>query len=63
MDINWSDLLNAIALVFIIEGLMPFISPTGLKKTYESIQQIPDSKLRMIGLGSVIAGVVILLLF
>lgn len=63
MDINWSDLLNALALVLIIEGLMPFISPASLKKTYESILQIPDAKLRMIGLGSVIAGAVLLLLF
>ncbi len=63
MDINWSDLLNAIALVLIIEGLMPFVSPSGLKKTYESIQQIPDSKLRTFGLVSVIAGVMLLLLF
>lgn len=61
MGINWSDLLNAIALVFIIEGLMPFISPSGLKKTYKSIQEMPDSQLRMIGLASVIAGALLLL--
>lgn len=61
MDINWTDLFNAIALVLIIEGLMPFISPSGLKKTYDSIRQIPDSTLRIIGLSSVVAGVLMLL--
>ncbi len=62
MDINWSDLFNAIALVLIIEGLLPFISPTSLKKTYVSIQKIPDSQLRMIGLISVLGGAGLLLL-
>ena len=61
MAINWSDLLNAIALVFIIEGLLPFLSPKHLKKTYQSIQQLPDSQLRMLGLGSVTIGALLLL--
>jgi len=62
MDINWSDLLNAIALVFIIEGLLPFISPTRLKKTYESMQQLSDSQLRRLGFGSIMLGAILLLL-
>ena len=62
MDINWSDLLNAIALVLIIEGLLPFANPSALKKTYASIQKIPDSQLRTIGLISVLGGVALLLL-
>jgi uncharacterized protein YjeT (DUF2065 family) len=62
MDVNWSDLLNAIALVLIIEGLLPFISPSALKRTYESIQKMPDSTLRTVGFACVVVGAVLLLL-
>ena len=57
---NWHDLLNAIALVLIIEGLLPFISPESLKKVYQSVMQTPESTLRMIGLASIVAGLVLL---
>jgi hypothetical protein len=59
---NWHDLLNAIALVLIIEGLLPFISPESLKKVYQSVMQTPESSLRMIGLASIVAGLVLLTL-
>jgi uncharacterized protein YjeT (DUF2065 family) len=61
MDINWSDLLNAIALVLIIEGLLPFLSPARLKKTYESMQQLPDAQLRKLGFVSIMLGALLLL--
>lgn len=59
---NWHDLLNAIALVLIIEGLLPFISPESLKKVYQSVMLTPESSLRMIGLASIVAGLVLLTL-
>lgn len=59
---NWHDLFNAIALVLIIEGLLPFISPESLKKVYQSVMQTPESSLRMIGLASIVAGLVLLTL-
>jgi len=30
----WIDLFTALALVFIIEGIMPFCNPTGLRKMF-----------------------------
>ncbi|MGL4185076.1 MAG: DUF2065 domain-containing protein [Thiotrichaceae bacterium] len=62
MDINWTDLLNALALVMIIEGLLPFASPSRLKQTYAEIAKIPDKILRIVGLLSVIAGILLLFL-
>jgi len=58
--LNWHDLLAAIALLLIIEGLLPFISPETLKKMYQSILETPESSLRAIGLASIAAGLVLL---
>lgn len=57
---NWQDFLSAVALVFVIEGIVPFISPVSLRKTYLRLTQMSDSSIRISGLLSMIAGVVIL---
>ena len=62
MDINWNDLLNAIALVMIIEGILPFVSPQGLKNTYQKLQELSDDTLRKIGIGSIVLGMLLLFL-
>ena len=53
----WEDLLAALALVLVIEGLMPFLSPGGFRRTMEQVSRIPDRTLRTIGLVSMAAGV------
>ncbi len=60
MNINWHDLLTALALVLIIEGLLPFTLPEKVKEVHRRLQQVPNSNLRMMGLVSVIAGLVLL---
>ena len=57
---NWSDLLAALALVLVIEGMVPFISPQSLRRLQESMSQLDDRTLRNIGLISMICGVVLL---
>lgn len=57
---DWHDLLNAIALLLILEGLLPFVKPESLKKMYRTMAQTPESSLRMIGLASIVAGLVLL---
>jgi len=57
---NWHDLINAIALLLILEGLLPFISPAGIKKLYKTMTETPESSLRMFGLASIVAGLVLL---
>jgi uncharacterized protein YjeT (DUF2065 family) len=57
---NWSDLLAALALVLILEGLLPFAGPQSLKKTFVLILQMDDRTLRTLGLASIIIGLLLL---
>jgi len=57
---NWTDLLSAIALLMVIEGLLPFANPRGSRRTMAMLAQLPDEKLRLVGLVSIIAGLVLL---
>lgn len=62
MDLNWSDLLAALALVLVIEGIVPFVNPQSLRRMLETVSQLDDRVLRSIGLISMICGVVLLYL-
>jgi uncharacterized protein YjeT (DUF2065 family) len=62
MDLNWSDLLAALALVLVIEGIVPFVNPQSLRRMLETVSQLDDRTLRSIGLISMICGVVLLYL-
>ncbi len=62
MNINWHDLLTAFALVLIIEGLLPFTAPDKIKALYRSLQESPTNSLRMMGLASIVAGLILLYL-
>ena len=57
---NWTDLLSAIALLMVIEGLLPFANPRGSRRTMAMLAQMPDEKLRLAGLVSIVAGLVLL---
>ena len=59
---NWADLWAALALVLIIEGLLPFISPRGYRNMVQQMAAMPENMLRNVGLGLVLAGVVFLVL-
>ncbi|MBP6682149.1 MAG: DUF2065 domain-containing protein [Halioglobus sp.] len=58
----WDVLAAAIALVFIIEGMLPFISPDRWRKLLTMANQMDDRVIRNIGLGSMLFGVVVLYL-
>jgi len=53
------EILIAIGLVFVIEGLVYSLFPGGIKKMAVEVLQIPESTLRAFGLGAMAAGVVI----
>lgn len=55
---NWGDLFAALALVMIIEGVIPFVSPQGYKNTMQQLTSMPESTLRSIGFGLMLVGVV-----
>jgi uncharacterized protein YjeT (DUF2065 family) len=55
-----SDLLGAIALFFVLEGIIPFLNPNGMKRALEKLITLGDRELRIAGLGSMLVGVAIL---
>ena len=57
---DWNDLFAAFALYLVIEGVLPFANPSGWKQSIELIAQLSDRQLRVFGLVSMIAGVVLL---
>lgn len=58
----WEELGTALALVLVIEGIMPFLNPSGFRKTLRLIGEIDDKTLRIIGLVSMGLGVILLYL-
>jgi uncharacterized protein YjeT (DUF2065 family) len=59
---NWNDLFAALALVLVIEGLMPFMNPKAYKSTMMQMAAFPEKSIRMIGFGSMMAGLLFLFL-
>ena len=58
----WQVLPVAIALVFIIEGMLPFISPNRWRNMLVMVEQMEDRVIRNVGLGSMLFGLVLLYL-
>ena len=55
-----TDFLTAIALLLIFEGLMPFASPEKWKEMLRSIAEVDVPKIRLFGLMSMCAGLILL---
>ena len=53
----------ALALVLVIEGFFPFLSPAGWRRMFLRILQLHDGQLRFFGLCSIIAGLILVWLF
>ncbi len=62
MSLNLSDLLAALGLFFVFEGIAPFLNPRGVKRAFAKLLEVRDRELRIAGLGSMLVGVVILFL-
>ena len=60
MSVIWTDLLAAIALLLVIEGMVPFLNPQSLRQMLETVSQLDDRTLRIVGLVSMILGAVLL---
>ena len=52
----WDSLLTACALVLVIEGLLPFLSPAGWRRIFEQATRLTDGQIRFLGLTSIIIG-------
>jgi len=55
----WERLVDALALLLVIEGVMPFLNPAGLRRALGSVSRLDDRTLRIIGLTSMLIGVAI----
>ena len=62
MSFHLSELLAAIALFFVLEGMIPFLNPGGMKRALEKLLTLGDRELRIAGLGSMLVGIAILFL-
>jgi uncharacterized protein YjeT (DUF2065 family) len=49
-------LWQALALVLVFEGLLPFVSPAAWRRMFAQILQLQDGQIRFFGLLSVLAG-------
>ena len=56
----WTEVLTALALVFVIEGMLPFISPARYRRMVTEITQLSDNHIRNIGLVVMVAGLLLL---
>ena len=56
----WRDLGAALALVLVLEGLMPLANPAAAKRTAAMIALLEPAVLRLIGAASVGAGLLLL---
>ena len=52
--------LLALALMLIIEGLLPFLAPNLWRETFRRIIRMTDGQIRFFGLSSMLAGVLLL---
>ena len=57
-----SRLLEAVALLLVLEGVMPFLSPSSVRRLLERVNELGDRSLRAAGLASMLAGVLLLYL-
>ncbi|WP_457421499.1 DUF2065 domain-containing protein [Roseateles sp. P5_E7] len=56
-----TELLAALALVLVIEGLTPLISPTRWREVFSRVLAMSDGQIRFIGLASILLGLLGLL--
>jgi uncharacterized protein YjeT (DUF2065 family) len=58
----WDTFLMAIALMLVLEGILPFVSPNAWRETFQKLLQLEDGQIRFIGLSAMLVGLIILYL-
>ena len=56
----WRDLGAALALVLVLEGILPFLNPGAVRRALAVMAQTSDATLRVTGAASMLLGVVVL---
>jgi uncharacterized protein YjeT (DUF2065 family) len=58
--VYWTEILTAVALVLVLEGMLPFVGPGRYKQLVAQIVRLSDNQLRTFGLTTMIAGLLLL---
>lgn len=58
-----ASLCLAFALMLVLEGMLPFVSPRLWRDAFRRATELADGQIRFMGLGSMVLGVVLLLVF
>lgn len=58
----WHELAIAACLMLVLEGIIPFLYPARWRQLVATLAQVDDSRLRMMGLTSMVLGTVALYL-
>lgn len=56
----WTNLLQAFALVLVLEGLMPLLAPERWREMLRLLCQMDSRNLRLYGGGAVVVGLLVL---
>lgn len=56
----WSELLAALGLLLVIEGLLPFLSPRRFRQSLLNFAALEDRVMRVIGLACLLGGALLL---
>jgi uncharacterized protein YjeT (DUF2065 family) len=56
-------LISALALMLVLEGLLPFAAPAAWRKTMLRVANLVDGQIRFIGLTSILVGLILLVFF
>jgi uncharacterized protein len=60
VNLAWSDLLAALAILLVLEGLLPFLNPAATRRVMAQLAQMGERELRIAGLASMAAGLMLL---
>lgn len=58
----WHDIAVAMALLLVVEGILPFANPTMLRRALDVMRHMSDNELRVAGLVSMLLGLLLLYL-
>ena len=58
-----TSLLIALALMLVLEGLLPFLAPGVWRETFRRLVELSDGQIRFVGLTSMLIGLFLLMAF
>jgi hypothetical protein len=57
-----NTLLTALGLMLVIEGVLPLLMPQAWRDTFRRMVELKDGQLRVVGLESIVGGLILILL-